>query len=103
MAEQCPRESIKDFISGGTEMSEKMIGNVTHYYNHLHVAIVEVTDGELHLGDTVHIEGHTSDFMQKIGSMQLDHKAVEVAKKGDLVGIGVDEHAREHDHVYIVH
>lgn len=84
-------------------MSESMIGNVTHFYNDLNVAIVEVTDGELHLGDTVHIEGHTSDFVQKIKSMELDHQAIDLAKKGDLVGIEVDEHAREHDHVYIVH
>ena len=84
-------------------MTEKKIGNVTHYYNHLHVAIVKVTDGELHIGDTIHVEGHTSDFVQKIGSMEFDHQAVEVAKEGDIVGIATDEHAREHDTVYIVH
>ena len=52
-------------------MTEKKIGNVTHYYNDLHVATVNVTDGELHLGDTIHIEGHTSNFTQKICSMEL--------------------------------
>lgn len=84
-------------------MSERKIGDVTHYYNHLHVAIVAITDGELHLGDTLHFEGHTSDFVQRIASMELDHQAVEVAKKGDIVGISTNEHAREHDTVYIVH
>ena len=84
-------------------MNEKMIGNVTHYYNHLHVATVMVTDGELHLGDMIHIEGHTSDFMQKIASMELDHESVEVAKPGDIVGIAIDEYVREHDRVYVVH
>ena len=84
-------------------MPEKKIGNVTHYYNHLHVASVEITDGELHVGDKIHIEGHTSDFTQKIDSMELDHEKVEVAKPGDIVGIATDQHAREHDNVYIVH
>ncbi len=87
---------------GGTTMAEKKIGNVTHYYNHLNVATVKITDGELHLGDMIHVEGHTSDFTQKIGSMELDHEKVEVAKSGDIVGIAIDQYVREHDNVYIV-
>ncbi len=84
-------------------MTEKKIGNVTHYYNHLHVATVMITDGELHVGDMIHVEGHTSDFTQKINSMELDHAPVEVAKPGDIVGIEIKEYVREHDNVYIVH
>ena len=84
-------------------MTEKIIGNVTHYYTDLHVATVMITDGELHLGDMIHIEGHSSDFMQKIGSMELDHKPFEVAKPGEIVGIATDEYVRENDTVYIVH
>ncbi|MCH8334513.1 MAG: hypothetical protein IIC61_01340 [Proteobacteria bacterium] len=84
-------------------MTEKMIGSVTHYYKHLHVATVRITDGELHLGDMIHIEGHTSDFIQKIASMELEHKSVDVAKPGDIVGIATNEHARENDRVYVVH
>ena len=84
-------------------MTEMKIGSVTHYYNNLHVATVEITTGELHVGDTIHITGHTSDFVQKITSMELDHERVEVAKPGDIVGVEVDEHAREHDSVYLVH
>ncbi len=84
-------------------MSETKIGNVTHYYNRLHVAAVEVTDGELHTGDTIHIKGHTSDFIQKVDSMELEHESADIAKPGDNVGIAVDEYAREHDSVYVVH
>jgi translation elongation factor EF-1alpha len=82
-------------------MSETKIGTVTHYYTDLHVATVEVTDTELHTGDLIHIKGHTSDFMQVVGSMEYEHKAAEVAKPGDRVGIAVDEHAREHDSVFL--
>ena len=84
-------------------MSETRIGIVKHYYNHLHVATVEITDGELHAGDTIHIKGHTSDFMQKVASMELQHETVDVAKPGDNVGIATDEYVREHDTVYVVH
>ena len=84
-------------------MTEKEIGKVTHYYNQLHVATVRVTDGELHIGDMIHIAGHTSDFLQKIGSMELEHESVELAKPGDNVGIATVEYARENDSVYVVH
>ncbi len=83
-------------------MTETKIGTVTHYFNHLHVAGVTLTDGELHKGDVIHIKGHTSDFEQKVESMQIDHEAVETAGPGDQIGLSVIEHAREHDTVYTV-
>ncbi len=85
-----------------SDMTEKKIGTVTHYFNHLHVAGVSITDGELHIGDAIHVKGHTSDFEQKVDSMQIDHEAVEVARPGDQIGMSVIEHAREHDTVYKV-
>ena len=78
-------------------MTETKIGTVTHYFNHLHVAGVTLTDGELHNGDVIHIKGHTSDFEQKVESMQIDHEAVDTARPGDRIGLSVIEHAREHD------
>ncbi len=84
-------------------MSETKIGTVTHYFTHLHVATVEIADGELHTGDMIHIKGHTSNFMQRIGSMELGHEAADVAKPGDSVGIEMVEYTREHDSVYVVH
>ena len=83
-------------------MTETRIGTVTHYYNHIHVAGVILTDGELHTGDTIHIQGHTSDFTQQVGSMEMDHKPIDAAKTGDDIGISVIDHAREHDTVYLV-
>jgi translation elongation factor EF-1alpha len=83
-------------------MTETKIGTVTHFFNNIHVAGVILTDGELHTGDTIHILGHTSDFMQKVGSMEMDHKQIEAATTGDDIGISVIDHAREHDTVYLV-
>jgi translation initiation factor IF-2 len=86
----------------GTAMAEKEIGRVSHYFSHIGVAAVEVTSDTLAVGDTIHIHGHSSDFVQKVDSMQLDGKPVEEATIGQSVGIKVAEHAREHDLVYKV-
>ena len=84
-------------------MTETKIGTVTHYWNHLHVAGVTLTDGELHKGDKIHIKGHTSDFIQDVGSMQIDHETIDEARAGDEIGLRVSDHAREHDEVYLIH
>ena len=67
-------------------MSEQLIGTVTHYFGKAQVAGIEITEGELHVGDTIHVIGHTSDFTQQIESMQIDRAAVESAGVGDQIG-----------------
>jgi len=83
-------------------MTERKIGTVTHYFTHIHVAGVSITDGELHRGDVIHVKGHTSDFEQKVQSMQIDHEPVDTARPGDQIGLSVIEHVREHDTVYMI-
>ena len=83
-------------------MAEQLIGQVTHYFGKAHVAAVKITEGQLHVGDTIHFVGHTSDFTQKVDSMQIDRAPVDTANVGDEIGIQVVEHAREHDEVYRV-
>lgn len=83
-------------------MSEKKIGVISHYFGKISVAGVEIEKGKLKTGDTIRIKGHTTDFTQMIKSMQIDLHTVEVAKKGDSIGIKVSERVREHDVVYIV-
>jgi translation elongation factor EF-Tu-like GTPase len=83
-------------------MSEEAIGKVTHYFGKIHVAAIDLTDGELHVGDKVHIKGHTSDFIQTIDSMEINRHPVATAIAGESVGARVAQHAREHDSVYRV-
>ncbi len=82
-------------------MKEQRIGAVSHYYNKIGVAAIKL-DSDMAVGDTIHIKGHLTDFVQKVESIQLEHKNVDLAKKGEDVGIKVKEHAREHDVVYRV-
>lgn len=83
-------------------MEEKEIGRVTHYFTAIGVAAIEITADSLKVGDTIHIKGHTSDFTQAIESMQIEHNEVKEAKTGDIIGLKITEHVREHDIVYKV-
>ena len=82
-------------------MAETKVGRVTHYFGHIHVAAVEL-EGELKVGDTIHVKGHTSDWTQPVRSMQVDHEDVESAGPGDDVAVQMADHAREHDEVLLV-
>jgi hypothetical protein len=80
----------------------KRIGVVTHYFGQVSVAIVRLESGTLRVGDMIHIQGHTTDFKQKVESLQVDHlPATEVGPKDDF-GLKVAEHVREHDVVFKV-
>lgn len=79
------------------------IGLVTHYYGHLAVAVVKLEPGAtLRVGDNIHIKGHTSDFGQRVESLQVGHAPVSEVGASDDFGLKVTQHAREHDVVYRV-
>ena len=81
-------------------LKEKKIGIVEHYFGKIMVAAVRVKS-PLNVGDIIHIKGHTTDFEQKVASMQIDHKEILKAKKGNDIGMKVKDHVREGDIVYI--
>ena len=81
---------------------EEEIGRITHYFSKINVGILELSKGTLQVGDTIHIKGHTSDFYQKIESMQLEHDPVDKVKAGEPVGIKVENSVRENDVVFKV-
>ena len=67
------------------------------------MVIIELDDtGSLRVGDVVHIKGHTSDFQQRVDSMEIDRVDVDDAGPGESLGLRVKQHAREHDVVYKV-
>lgn len=78
---------------------DEAIGTVTHYFTHLSVAAVQL-DEPLRVGDRIHIKGHTTDLVQSVDSMQVDHTDIEQAGPGDDLAIRVDDHVREHDKIY---
>jgi translation initiation factor IF-2 len=74
---------------------------VSHYFSKIGVTAV-VLECVLAVGDIIYIKGNTTDFAQKIESIQIENKNVEHARKGDEVAIKVKETARDHDVVYKV-
>lgn len=76
------------------------IGRVSHYFGKVSAAVIELTRGDLKVGDTIYVKGHTSQFEQKVESLQADNAPIETASKGQAVGVQVKEHVREHDLVY---
>ncbi|MEM4647777.1 MAG: translation elongation factor-like protein [Candidatus Pacearchaeota archaeon] len=77
------------------------IGKVVHYFSKIGVAVVELKDN-IKKGDKIHIKGHTTDFTQKVESMQINHKPINEAKSGEEIGLKVKDRVREGDIVYKV-
>ena len=80
-------------------MSGKLIGKVTHFYNQIGVAVVNLS-GAIELGDQVHFFGRSTDFRQQVQSMQIEHESVSEADKGQEIAIKVDQRVRNHDKLY---
>lgn len=78
------------------------VGVVTHYFSHLGVAVVKLDTGRLRVGDLIHFRGHTTDFQQRIESLEVNHAPVAEVGPSDDFGLKVREHVREHDVVYLV-
>lgn len=82
-------------------MPERKVGQISHYFNEIGVAGIEVT-GKIQVGDVVHVTGHTSDFTQTVDSIEIEHEHVEEAGAGDSIGVKLVDRARVHDEVFVV-
>ncbi|AGK60479.1 hypothetical protein Asulf_00452 [Archaeoglobus sulfaticallidus PM70-1] len=76
-------------------------GRVTHYFSKAGVAAVVLTK-KLKVGDRIKIKGNTTDFEQIVESIEINHKKVDSALPGDLVGIKVKDRVRKKDIVYLL-
>jgi len=89
-------------MTGDRTAEERNIGVVMQYFAKPEVAAIQITEGEIKVGDALRIKGATTDFTQKIESMQIDRVPVQSAKAGQSVGIKVKERVRDHDKVFLV-
>lgn len=80
-------------------MPEEQVATVVKFFAKPSVAALEITSGLIRVGDVLRFKGHTTDFTERIVSMEIDNQAVDEAKTGDLVGIKVKERVRENDRV----
>ena len=82
------------------QKEEIQVGKITHYFPKIGVAVVEITNGSIKIGDELRIKGHSTDFLQKVISMQVEHEEVQIAEPGISIGMKVSEPVRANDLVY---
>ncbi|MDD2653505.1 MAG: hypothetical protein PHI86_00120 [Candidatus Omnitrophica bacterium] len=83
-----------------TSTNEELVGIITHYFPHVKAGVIKIKKGTISLGDSLHIKGHTTDFIQKINSLEIDRKPIQSATKGKEIGILVKSRVRHNDKVY---
>lgn len=82
-------------------MADFKIGRIIHYYDKIGVAVLELTE-TLAVGDTIRISGHGKEFTQPVNSMQIEHENIKETKKGQAIGLKVDQEVKEGDEVFKV-
>ena len=76
------------------------VAEVTHYFPNVNAAVLKIKVGNIRIGDELHFKGHSTDFKEKVTSMQIDHKPISIAQKGDDFGLEVTSRVRAGDLVF---
>ena len=76
------------------------VGEITHYFPHVKAAALLVLKDSIKIGDEIYIKGHTSDFKEKIMSIQLDRAPIQEGKRGQEIGLLVKKRVRIGDSIY---
>jgi putative protease len=80
-------------------MTGKRVGTVTHYFDHLSVAVLALT-ASIRVGDTLHFLGHSTDFKQEVTSLQIEHAPVDEAGPGADVAVKVTQRVHPNDSIF---
>ncbi len=81
-------------------MERVKVGEVFHYFGKIGVAAIRLTDGPLAVGDTIQVQGPSTNLTQTVEAMQIEHAGVARAERGQEVGVKLKDRARERDLVY---
>ncbi|MCX8190173.1 MAG: hypothetical protein N3F05_03015 [Candidatus Diapherotrites archaeon] len=80
-------------------MPEELVGKITHIFGKINVAVIKLV-GPLKKGDKIKVKGKGIEFEQIVQSMQIEHKNIDLAKKGQEIGLKLDQPAHEGCEVY---
>jgi putative protease len=83
-------------------MEKIKVGRVFKYFAKPMVAAIQIEEGTLRVGDTIAIQGATTDLTQTVDSMEIDRNPIQEANPGQSVGIKVSDRVRPNDFVYKV-
>ncbi len=90
----------KNKITSEITQNMALIGSIVHYFPHVKVGVINISEGTLAKNDNIFIKGHTTKFRQKVSSLEIDHKKVNEIKKNDDAGILLKARVRIGDLVY---
>lgn len=90
----------KPSVKKPLESTLEKIGEVTHYFPHVKAAAVMILKDSLKTGDRIYVKGHTTEFKEKVNSIQLDRVPIQEGKKGQEIGLLVKSRVRIGDSVY---
>ena len=79
--------------------NSERVGKVTHYFNKIRVAVLELSQ-TIRVDDRLHFLGKHTDFPQQVESLQIENEPVEQADKGSDVAIKVEQRVRQGDSVF---
>lgn len=82
--------------------NEHPIGKVVRYAPDEHAALIHLSQGDLHTGDIIHIQGPHTELEERVRALQLERGPTEEAHAGDDVGLPVDMPVEEGDEVFRV-
>jgi putative protease len=80
-------------------MTDQKVGEITHYFDRIGVAVLKVI-ATLKVGDKIKITGRGNEFEMIVESMQVEHKNIKTAEKGDDVGLKVEQAVKKGDEVF---
>ena len=75
------------------------VGVVVHWFPRAAAAVVELSR-PLHVGDTIHVRGHSTDFVQQVTTLALDGAPVREGAPAQALGVRLEARARPGDRVY---
>jgi putative protease len=81
------------------QQPSEAIGTVTHWFGHLSVAGVRLTE-PIAVGERIHIRGHSTDLVETVRSIEINHAKVDHAGPGDDAAVAVEGHVHEHDLIF---
>lgn len=81
------------------EQDEIFLGIADDYLSHLEVLTLTLK-APLSIRDMIHIKGHSTNIIQPVDSMQVDHQPSQEAHPGQRIGIKCACRARTGDAVY---
>jgi len=75
------------------------VGVVEHYFGRAGAAVVALSR-PIRVGDTIHVRGQTTDFVQQVSRLALDGAPVREGTPPQSLGLRLEARARPGDRVY---